>query len=153
MNSILKMLSAAVLLATFFYSGASATDHRVLMKNVGSNGEPMQYEPAFLRLAAGDSVTFVPEDAGHNAQMIEGMEPQGTEWWGGAIDKELTVTFGVAGLHPYKCGPHLEMGMVGLIQVDDVITKINAAELNKLPAKARGRLKALLAKAGAPISN
>lgn len=113
----------------------------------------MVYEPAFLKVAAGDTVTFVPEAAGHNAQALYGMVPQGTEEWHGKLDQELTVTFGVEGLHAYKCGPHLYMGMVGLVQVGDAITPIDPAALDEMPPKAKSTMKALLAKAGVAVSN
>jgi hypothetical protein len=56
-------------------------------------------------------------------------------------------------LHAYKCPPHLDMGMVGLIQVGDTVTYVDLAKAAELPDKAKGRMKALLAKAGVAVSN
>src|SRR5262245_41582810 len=96
----------------------------------------MRFEPDFLKIAAGDTVTFVPEAAGHNAWRIECLWPGGTEWWGGKIDQQLTVTFGAEGLNAYKCGPHYYTGMVGLIQVSDAVTDFDPVEAAKLPGEA-----------------
>lgn len=46
--------------------GAFAADHQVLMLNKDSEGRPMQFEPAFLKVALGDTVTFVATDKTHN---------------------------------------------------------------------------------------
>jgi len=90
-NNISKLLGAAALFAALSHVGAMAADYKVLMKGTGS--QPMRFEPDFLKIAAGDTVTFVPEDAGHNVTSIDGLAPEGTEWWGGKRDQQLTVTF------------------------------------------------------------
>src|SRR5262245_14337227 len=113
MNSVAKLIGAAALFAAVPYVGALAADHTVSMKGTGT--QVMQFDPDFLKIAAGDTVTFTPEDAGHNVESISG--PEGSEPWAGSLDRELTVTFAVEGLYAYKCPPHLENGMVGLIQV------------------------------------
>ena len=79
----------------------------------GSGEQPMVFDPAFLMIVAGDTVTFTPRDAGHSVETISG--PEGTEPFYGSLDRELKVTFGAEGLYAFKCPPHLEMGMVGLI--------------------------------------
>jgi plastocyanin len=38
---------------------ALAADHQVQMSNKDSEGRAMQFEPAFLKVAPGDTVTFV----------------------------------------------------------------------------------------------
>jgi pseudoazurin len=148
-NNLSKLVGAVALFAALPHVGALAADHKVWMK--GSGGQPMQFEPALLKIAAGDTVTFAPEDAGHNVETISG--PEGTEPFVGGLDRELTVTFGAEGLYAYKCLPHLEAGMVGLIQVGDATTGADAARAADLPDKAKSRLKALLAEAGVAISD
>ena len=112
MNNVARLIGALAFATALPSIDASAADYKVLMKGTGS--QPMRFEPAFLKIAAGDTVTFVPEDAGHNVPAIDGMAPEGAEWWGRQADQQLTVTFGVEGLHAYKCAPHYYMGMVGL---------------------------------------
>ena len=147
-NNVSKLVAAAALFAALPYVGALAADHKVWMK--GSGSQPMRFEPAFLKIVAGDTVTFAPEDAGHHAETISG--PEGTEPFVGILNRELTVTFGAEGLYAYKCPPHLKMGMVGLIQVGDAITGVDSARAAVLPDKAKSRLKALLADAGIAVS-
>jgi pseudoazurin len=93
--------------------GALAEDHQVWMK--GSGEQPMVFDPAFLKIAVGDTVTFMPRDAGHSVAMVSG--PEGTQPFYGDLDRELKVPFSVEGLYAYRCPPHVETGMVGLIQV------------------------------------
>ena len=143
-------LMAAAALATLPSFGAVAADHKVWMK--GSGTQSMDFEPAFLKVAPGDTVVFVPDAAGHNVESIEGIAPRGTAPWVGDLDKELSVTFTAEGLHGYKCPPHLEMGMVGLIQVGEVDSGVDpTAAVAELPEKARIYMKALLEKAGVAI--
>lgn len=55
---------------------ALSDTHEVHMLNRGQSG-PMVYEPAYLRLAPGDTVRFMPTQPSHNAATIDGMIPDG----------------------------------------------------------------------------
>ena len=149
MKNASRFLVAASLFAALPHFGALAADHQVWMK--GSGEQPMVFDPAFLKIAAGDTVTFTPRDAGHSVATISG--PDGTEPFFGELDRELKVTFGKEGLYAYKCAPHLEAGMVGLIQVGDSTAGVDSARAADLPAKAKSRLKTLLEQAGVAGSN
>ena len=145
-----KTLMGAAVLAALPSVGAVAADHKVWMK--GSGTQSMDFEPAFLKIAPGDSVTFVPDAAGYSVESIEGMAPRGSAPWVGSLDNQHTVTFTAEGLHGYKCPPHLEMGMVGLVQVGEVDSGFDpAATVAVLPEKARFYMKSLLGKAGVAI--
>ena len=147
MNSVRTLMGAAVLTTLLPLSGAEAVDHTVRMK--GSGTQSMDFEPAFLTIAPGDTVTFIPDAAGHNVESIEGMAPRGTAPWVGALDQQHSVTFTAEGLHGYKCPPHLEMGMVGLVQVGDGDPGFDPTEaIAELPEKAGYYMKSLLKKAG-----
>lgn len=144
----MKMLGAlgiAALLLTV-PATAFAADHQVLMLNKDSEGRPMQFEPAFLKVEPGDTVTFIAQDKGHNAEAIAGKIPEGTELWKGKINEEITVTFDVAGFYAYKCLPHYALGMVGLIQVGDAGTP-DIALADGAPGKGKTRLLELIAEA------
>ena len=104
-------LLAAAMLTTLPSIGPVAADYKVWMK--GSGTQSMDFEPAFLKVAPGDKVVFMPDAAGHNVESIEGIAPQGTAPWVGDLDKEHAVTFTAEGLHGYKCPPHLEIGKGG----------------------------------------
>jgi pseudoazurin len=125
-----------------------AADHQVQMLNKDSEGRAMQFEPAFLKIAPGDSVTFVATNKGHNTESILTLMPEGAEPWKGKMNEEVTVTFATEGLYAYKCQPHLGLGMVGLIQVGDAPAALDQAEVEKLPQRPEDRLLELIAQAG-----
>ncbi len=145
-----KPLTLAVALATILalpMAPGFAAEHQVLMLNKDSEGRTMQFEPAFLKVEPGDTVTFVPQDKTHNTESIGKAIPQGAEGWKGKINEEVTVTFGIEGFYGYKCLPHAGMGMVGLIQVGDAGTP-DPAIANTVPGKGKTRMQELLAEAG-----
>jgi pseudoazurin len=127
---------------------AAAKDHTVRMLNRGADGAPMAFEPAFLKIAPGDTVTFMPADAGHNAELVPALAPPGAVPFKGAINQKLVVRLPKAGLYGYKCLPHAAMGMVGLIQVGAPVNKADVSkEGGKLPGLARKRFGELLTQA------
>jgi pseudoazurin len=133
------------LVAIFGMSGAaSAEEFTVSMVNKDASGMVMQFEPAFLKVAPGDTVHFVSVDKGHNTESIANGVPDGAEGWRGKISQNLDVTLTVPGLYAFKCTPHLGMAMVGLIQVGDAPANADAIRALKLPSKAKGRLDALI---------
>jgi pseudoazurin len=127
---------------------ALAADHEVLMLNRGEAGA-MVFEPAFLQVAPGDTVTFVPTDRSHNAESIAGMTPSGAEPFKGKMNDAVTVTFGEEGVYGYKCLPHYAMGMVGVVVVGDAAGNLDAAGEAKHPGKARVVMADLLQQAAA----
>lgn len=142
---------AGLVLGTAVAGPALAADHQVKMLNRGAAGM-MVFEPAFLAVQPGDTVTFVPTDAGHNAEAIDGMLPEGAEPFAGGMGKEISVTFKAEGLYGYKCKPHYGMGMVGLIQVGDEAPNAQAAAKVKHPGKAGKVMAGLVAKAGSGLA-
>ncbi|MGQ4274088.1 pseudoazurin [Terrihabitans sp. B22-R8] len=124
---------------------AQAADHQVQMLNKGEQGN-MVFEPSFLKIAKGDTVTFVPTNKSHDAESIEGMMPEGAKPFKGKMNQEITVTFDVEGVYGYKCSPHFAMGMVGLIQVGDTAPNLEAAKAVKVPNLAKRRLEEDFAK-------
>ncbi|MEO5772797.1 MAG: pseudoazurin [Sphingomicrobium sp.] len=141
---------AAVALAGFALAAApaAAKDYQVKMLNKGSDGKLMVFEPAFLKVAPGDKVTFVPTNPGHNAESISGMAPAGGAAFKGKLNQPLTVTFGKEGLYGYKCLPHAGMGMVGLVQVGKAVNKGPArAAANSVPGLGKKNMTGLLAQA------
>ncbi|MBF0678263.1 MAG: pseudoazurin [Devosia sp.] len=123
---------------------AFAAEHEVEMLNKGEAGT-MVFEPALLRIASGDAVKFVPTDPGHNAESIRDMAPEGAELFKGAMGKEVSVTFTVPGVYGIKCLPHLAMGMIALVVVDDPSPNLEAAKAVRNPPKAKERFDALFA--------
>ena len=147
MNRFIALAFAAGI-SGITWGGAFAADHEVRMLNKGPEGQPMQFDPAFLKIAPGDTVTFVATDKGHNSETILGMIPEGAETWKGKMNEEIKVTFSAEGIYGYKCAPHFGMGMVGLIQVGDNTDNLDAAQTAKLPGKAKTRMAELMAQVG-----
>ena len=130
--TILAGAVAAIALA----SPAAAKDHVVKMLNKGSAGM-MVFEPALVKIAPGDSVTFIPTDKTHNAESINGMTPAGAAAFKGKMNQPLKVTFAKPGLYGYKCLPHYGMGMVGAVVVGNAGSNLAAAQKVSHPGKAK----------------
>ena len=126
---------------------AAAKEYQVKMLNKGSDGSLMVFEPAYLKVAPGDSVKFLATQKGHNAESLLGMAPAGAAAFKGKIDEEITVKFTKEGVYGYKCLPHLGMGMVGVIQVGKPGNKAAVATATqKLPGLGKKKMTALLEK-------
>ncbi|PCJ31452.1 MAG: pseudoazurin [Gammaproteobacteria bacterium] len=116
------------------------------MLNSGEEGM-MVFEPAFIRVKKGESVTFLPTDPGHDSVSV--YTPEGASGWAGKNSKEVTVTFDTEGVYLYKCTPHAMMGMVGVIQVGEThnkkAVKKAVKKLSKTVAMNKDRLKKYMA--------
>ena len=141
-----KICASALGLGLLAALPAHAADFEVRMLNRGEAGA-MVFEPAFLRVAPGDTVTFVPTDRSHNAESIGGMTPEGAEPFKGRMNEPVTVTFEKQGVYGYKCMPHYAMGMVGVVVVGEPENLADAAKLSH-PGKARAVMSDLMAEAG-----
>jgi pseudoazurin len=127
---------ALVLAAAFAVVGpaAMAADHEIMMLNKGEKGA-MVFEPDLIRIAPGDTVTFVATHKSHNAETIPGMLPEGAEPFVGKMNEDVTVTFTEPGVYGVKCKPHLGMGMVAAVVVGDPVN-LEEAKAVKNPGKA-----------------
>ena len=141
--TVLASVAAAALVAT----PAAAADHVVKMLNKGKGGA-MVFEPALVKVAPGDTVTFVPTDKSHNAESINGMLPLGATPFKGKMNQPIKVTFSKAGVYGYKCLPHYGMGMVGMVVVGDAKANFAAAQKVSHPGKAKQVFSGLLTRAG-----
>ena len=137
--------AAAVILALAL--PAAAADFEVHMLNKGAEGA-MVFEPAFVKVAPGDTVTFIPTDKGHNVETIKGMIPEGAEAFKSKMNENYKVTFDKAGAYGVKCTPHVGMGMVGVVVVGDAPANLDAVKTGKLPKKARERMDAAITALG-----
>jgi pseudoazurin len=116
-------------------SAASAAEVEIKMLNKGTEGV-MVFEPAFVKIAPGDTVKFLASDKGHNVETVDGMLPEGGQKFVGKINEELVITFDQPGVYGYKCKPHYGMGMVGMIVVGEP-TNADQAKEAKHPGKAK----------------
>ena len=133
-----RTFTSALLLATLL--GGTALAETVEVKMLNKSGkETMVFEPAFVKIAVGDTIRFVPEDKGHNAESIKDMMPAGAEPFKGKISKDVEVTFDTEGLYGVECKPHYAMGMVMTVAVGE-ITSVPADFLaGRIPPKAKKR--------------
>lgn len=128
--------------AVFFMAAPGfAADFEVQMLNKGANGA-MVFEPSALKIAPGDTVTFIPTDKGHNVESIKGMLPEGAAAFKSKFNETFKLTLDKPGIYGIKCPPHYGMGMIALIQVGDAPANLEAAKAAKNPKKAQERLDA-----------
>ena len=131
-------------LAMMLLGGAAiAENFDVQMLNKGAEGA-MVFEPAFVRAAVGDTVTFLSPDKGHNAESIEGMLPEGVEPFKSEMSKDFTLTLTAEGVYGINCTPHYAMGMVALIQVGAPVNLDAVADVVQ-KGKAKTRFEPLFA--------
>ena len=121
-----KKLSFSLILS-FICIDLSSEAYTVKMLNQGATGV-MVFEPAFLKINVGDTVTFESTDAAHNSASIPGMIPSGASPWNGQLSRDISVTFEIPGVYGYQCTPHAMMAMVGVIQVGDDNSNIETAK-------------------------
>jgi pseudoazurin len=130
------ILIAGAAMAVALASPAAAKDHQVKMLNKG-NGRAMVFSPEVVRVAPGDTVTFVATDKGHNAEIISTMLPAGAAPFKGKMNQNLTVKFSKPGVYGYKCLPHYGMGMVGAVIVGSPASNAAKAKAVSHPGKAK----------------
>lgn len=134
---MLPKLITASLAALLLTAAANAENFDVKMLNKGAEGA-MVFEPAFVKAAVGDTITFISTDKGHNAESLEGMLPEGVEAFKSGMGEDFVLTLTAEGLYGIKCTPHYSMGMVALIQAGAPVNlDVAAAVTQKGKAKTR----------------
>jgi pseudoazurin len=120
-----------------------AADHQVRMLLSGAAG-PTVFEPSLVRVAVGDTVTFVPSAGMQNAESIPGMLPAGATPFQGGINEPVTVRFDAAGTYGVECRKHFNIGMVALVVVGDAPPDTTVVADARLPFRARERFLEML---------
>lgn len=147
-NKVAKFASLTIA-ASLLALPALSAEIEVKMLNKGSDGQAMVFEPATVKAAVGDVITFVPVDKGHDAAAVKDMIPEGVADFKGKMNEAVKVTLDKEGAYVVKCTPHLGMGMVALVIVGDATpVNLDAVKNGKLPKKARDRLNAEIAALG-----
>ncbi|MEM7206940.1 MAG: plastocyanin/azurin family copper-binding protein [Pseudomonadota bacterium] len=117
-----------------------AASYEVKMLDFGNDGG-MVFEPGFLKVEPGDTITFLPSSTGHFVRSA--LLPDGHSEWLSKLDEPFTVTLDDAGVYVYYCPPHLTVAMVGVIQVgeasgkDSVIEEMKSFNRRQLQNKKR----------------
>lgn len=141
---MIRLLILSTLLA-FTPAIASAAEIEVKMLNKGDKGV-MVFQPDYVEAAPGDTVVFEPASAGHNAESVKGMLPDGVEAFKSGYGKPYRLTVAAEGIYGVKCTPHNGMGMVALVKVGKPVN-LEAAGAVKHPGKAQAAFAGLLAQA------
>ncbi len=102
----------------------SGTNHKIKMLNKGADGA-FVFEPGFLKVAKGDTVTFIATDKSHLVKSE--LTPSGNSWQGG-MNKDFSITLTEEGVVVYSCLPHTGLGMAGIIQVGSATTNLEDAK-------------------------
>ncbi|CDI09257.1 pseudoazurin [Agrobacterium pusense] len=140
---------ASLVIAGIFAFPALSAEIEVKMLNKGSDGQAMVFEPATVKAAVGDVITFIPVDKGHDAAAVKDMIPEGVSEFKGKMNEAVKLTVEKEGAYVVKCTPHLGMGMVALVVVGDAVpANLDAIKSGKLPKKARDRLNEEIARLG-----
>lgn len=108
------------ILSLLFVLQAGAANYVVKELNNGPGGT-FVFDPAYLHVQPGDSVTFEPSDQGHDSESV--LVPDGAPSWKSEISQPVTVSFTKEGVYLYQCLPHALFGMVGVIQVGKAVNK------------------------------
>ena len=137
------LLVAGAVMAMAVAAPAAAKDVQVKMLNNG-NGRAMVFSPEVVRIAPGDTVTFVAIDKGHNAEIISTMIPAGAAAFKGKMSQNLTVKFSKPGTYGFKCMPHYGMGMAGAVIVGNPGANLGAAKAVSHPGKAKQTFASIL---------
>lgn len=145
-SRILSLIGVAAF-ALCMGASANAADLEIQMLNKGKDGV-MVFEPSALKVAPGDTVTFIPTDKSHNAESVKDLVPAGAQPFKGKMNEPVKVTFDVPGAYVVKCAPHFGMGMVAVVVVGDAPANLDAIKTAKLPKKARDRADSGLASIG-----
>ena len=91
MKKIVKIMSATALLCAFAY----AKDYEVKMLDVNDEGT-MVFEPGFIHIQKGDSITFVPTHKTHWAKSV--IVPEGASKFESKLDEKATFKFDTEGV-------------------------------------------------------
>ena len=132
----MKKLAIGLVVLIIANSGHAKT-FEILMLNKGETGK-MVFEPAYLAVSPGDTVTFVAKTKGHNAETIKGMFPSTAKKFKSKAGKNFSVTMTEEGIYGIKCTPHYAAGMVALLQVG-AATNLEGAASVKQPRNAKKR--------------
>ena len=130
------------ILLLFAICVAYAKDYEVKMLDLDKQGNTMVFEPGFIQIQPGDTITFVPTHKTHYVQSK--LIPDDAEHFLSELDERATFKFDKEWVYIYVCPPHQMMNMVGIIQVGNAlnIQKIrdSVPKLDRRAQVNRGRL-------------
>jgi pseudoazurin len=111
---------------------AKAAEVEVKQINKGVDGGPVVFEPAFVKIAPGDTVKFVAAAKGQSADAIKRMLPEGATLVAGENSGDFAVKFGQEGVYGVKCLPHYGICMVVMVGAP---ARVDHAKVGKVASK------------------
>lgn len=113
-------------------------------KDPADKKRKMVFSEEIVTIDAGQSITWLATDKGHNVQIIAGPEgydlPKKSK-----VSKDVTLTFDQDGVYVYVCTPHATMGMIGIVVVGDLTQEaVDAIKDAKVRGKSKKKFKQLL---------
>ena len=134
MTKMAMMAAAAVVL--ILTGSARAAEVEVKLLNKGIDGGTMAFEPAFVKIALGDTVKFRSPDRGHDAEYIRGMLPDGATPFVGKHGQDIAVKFEREGVYGVKCLPHYGICMVVMVGAPAKVDQAKAVrQVGKIASK------------------
>jgi len=140
---ILTTLGLLMAMATSAFAESATVE--MWNKDPEDKKRKMVFSEEIVVVEAGESVTWLATDKGHNVQMIAG--PDGYDLpKKSKLSKDVTLTFDQPGVYVYVCTPHASMGMIGIVVVGELTQEaIDAVRDAKVKGKSKKKFKALLA--------
>ena len=114
--------------------GASAAEVEVKLLNKGSEGGTMAFEPAYVRIAPGDTFKFLSADSGFESESIKEILPHVAIPLAGEPGKDIAVRFEREGVYGMKCLPHHGICMVVMVG-----TPVNGDHAKSVPPASRAK--------------
>ncbi|MGY8975335.1 MAG: plastocyanin/azurin family copper-binding protein [Alphaproteobacteria bacterium] len=145
----MKKILFSIILCLGFSIGAFAKDiitaetNVIEMLNKRDDGSIMVYSVDIAKIAAGETITWMPKDKMHNVEMLKG--PDGAKLpKKSKFSKEFSMTFDVPGIYVYRCTPHVAMGMIAIVIVGGDVSNKEAISNTRMMGKAKKKLVKLL---------
>lgn len=140
----MKKILLAFALVLFSSSLYAATIEIEMLNKNPETKKRMVYSDELVKIAAGDTVDWLPTAKGHNVEILVGPDgyelPKKTK-----LGDKVSITFTVPGIYLYQCSPHAAMGMIGLVVVGDDVSNKDAVMKKKLVgSKSKKKRKSLV---------
>ena len=135
----MKKLTLTFLICLIFLSPSKVVLAETIQIEFTDNDS---YSIEVARIEVGETIEWLPKNKGHNVEFLAGPKmyllPKKSN-----IDEVHSVVFKIPGVYLYRCTPHGNMGMLGLIIVGNDfhnIEKVKEIELSRVASSVLKRL-------------
>ena len=135
----MKKLTLTFLICLIFLSPSKVVLAETIQIEFTENDS---YSIEVARIKVGETIEWLPKNKGHNVEFLAGPKmdllPKKSK-----IDEVHSVVFKIPGVYLYRCTPHGNMGMLGLIIVGNDfhnIEKVKEIELSRVASSVLKRL-------------